>query len=79
MTDLSPRDYPNPVRLAGACAIEGRSGERGMIGCLRRVQRDGPTIADIQSDRHVPATLDQVWALAIYGAPPGARIVAALD
>lgn len=79
MTDLSPRDYPSPGRLAGACALEGRSGERGMIGCLRRVQLDGAAIADIQSGRQVPAMLDQVWALAIYGAPPGSRIVAALD
>lgn len=79
LTDLSPSDYPAPGRLAGACAIEGRSGERGVIQCLRQVQRQGTPVSDIVAGLIVPSTLDQVWALPIYGALPGSRITAPLD
>lgn len=79
VTDLSPRDYPDPRRLAGVCAVEGRSGERGVIQCLRQVQRDGTPVADIVDNLIVPSTLDQVWAMAVYGALPGSRITAPLD
>jgi hypothetical protein len=79
ITDLSPRDFPQPNRLAGTCAVEGRSGERGVVRCLKAVAQHGTSVGDIVATRHVPSKLDQVWALAIYGAPPGARVSVPLD
>lgn len=79
ITDLSPRDYPAPRRLAGVCAIEGRSGERGVIQCLRQVQRQGTSAGDIAAGLIVPPTLDQAWAVAVYDALPGSPITVPLD
>ncbi len=79
LTTLTPRTFPLAGRMAGVAGVAGHQGERIIVNCIRDVLASDHTVAEIVGSHRVPTTLNEPWAMRIYGHHPGARFQAKLD
>ena len=79
VTASTPAEVSRAGRLAGVAAVEDTGRPAELIATLETVVASPQTVGAIVAARRVPSTISSAWALAIYGAPPGSRLHAALD